>query len=233
MNGFYNLPSIFESLCNVAEIRLGLVKKEINLNGRKHDLYKILDDIVIYGCVNAKYFIKAIRGYLNFIVRFCGSRGDDPYTLRHVGFREGLPCWGESLEYQSVSSDLLMKFFKCDTMQKVYNDGRKVFEQWNMVNLDVLCESLLDYSLKLDSIDDFAIACSFFQSIMKIASFGRALKYSSAPVSAPEMKEDVHGVADEIFETYVELDRKAKAHGFKLVVCSSKNILSINQSFLC
>lgn len=169
------------------------------------------------GCVNAKKVIKDIRGYLTFIVRFSGSRSDSPYTFRHKGYSDGLESHGHDISYEPANKGLIRIFFYCDTMQKVFNNGRTMLKKWNLQKLDVLCEYMLNFTLTFKTVDILVEVSTFLHSLMRIAGYGRALKFSSAPKSAKELLIDKHNISDKVFESYLNLHTEAEEAGFHLV----------------
>lgn len=79
-------------------------------------------------------------------------------------------------------------------------------------------ERLLDCSLEDTSRDDFTIANSFLNNLMKIAAYGRAFKYTSAPRSAPEKSSDKYDIGGEVYRTLHIIHSSAKEAGFGITV---------------
>lgn len=87
---------------------------------------------------------------------------------------------------ERVNSKLMSPFWRCENIHNTYKSGRKKLLSWKLFKLDGLCEAVLDVSLEDTSLDDFTIACSFLNNVMKIAGYGRAFRYASSPRNRPE-----------------------------------------------
>lgn len=92
---------------------------------------------------------------------------------------------------------------------------------WGLLKLLKLCEAMLDCSLKDRTHDHFTLACSFLNNVMKIAGYGRACKYTSAPRSAPERSTDELAIRDEIKKDILKIHEASVHAGF--VPCTDKD----------
>lgn len=196
------------------DLRFGLWKNSVNLSGINCDLGKILDEIAPNGCVSPKFFIKDVRVHMTLVIRFAGVRAKKVITMIHEGSNDIFNLMTFNVNRKEINHKLMAPFWDCDNIQQTYNNGVSALKKWNLPLLHHLCESLLDCSLDDTSLDDFTIANSFLNNIMRVAGYGKAFKYSSAPRSGPKMKTDKHGLADEVYTVLGSMKAKAESGEF-------------------
>lgn len=212
VNGFYNISNIIECLLNIAELRLGLWKYQLNLSGKKIDLGKVLDEIALYGAINPKKFIKTVRAHLTMCIRFAGVRSTNPMTYEHDA------SYGNDVHFyvnkKCVDPNRMKPFFYNENHTQTYNSGSCDLKNTKCIKLFELTEAVLDMSLFDTSKDDFIIASSFLNNVMKIAGYGRAFKYATCPRSAEEKVEDKLNISNELNKTLNIVHNKAVDSGF-------------------
>ena len=208
---FYNMHNIIECLLNVCELRFSLNSRFLTINGKKHDLYDICDELASVIPVSPKVLIKKIRPGLSQFIRRAGSLSNNPAILRHGNVDVTQARTTSEYIIEAVPIEIMEKFTKTKNAQECISKFYLFLEEMGMKKLLSLGKDYLYCTIlyeKNTTIDDFIRAGSFFQNIMRVSGYGRSQKWASAPRSLPP-RPDYNNIAQEIKKNTLSFHNKA------------------------
>lgn len=219
---FYNLPNIIECLLNIMELRYMLAFDQITIDGQKHFLHHIIDELALGVAQSPKHVIKQIRNYLSFAVHLAGTYANRPGFLEHKGTSLASNSFATRYAMTGTNKQLAAAFKGVRSYLAMRSEGKALFVSLGLSKLWDLCDALLacnfdiPFNEQKSAAENFSRANAFLLSIMRIAGFGRGSKNLATAKSAPEPEDpSVHLPVAQKFEEYIlATHRQAVQNGF-------------------
>lgn len=213
VSGFYNIIKIFESLIGISLLRYGLAKRYIVLSNKRFDLYDILDEFALYGCISPSKTIKEIKEFINFVVRTAGVFSKNEHVLEHTSYKHFSNVKCSNLKLKKVSSNISLIFWNSRSYQKRYGEGKTTLQKLNLKKLSSFMDYILTASIGTSSLDDFTISCSFLIRILAIPGYCRSY-VSVPPEDFKDVEVDKHGLAEIFTNNIIEFHNAAVSSGY-------------------
>jgi hypothetical protein len=233
VRGVYNIINIVECLLTGMLIKYGLRKRVVTIGDKKIDFNKLINEIVLSVAIDPKFFISKIRVYIAMVVRYAGIAAEKHLYMRNDGWNFLEKSKLHRIKVNIVENNM-KDFIHTDIFGSI-NEMKKDFvcDECSFSYLLEVCDILIHNSFYCDRvavprvisgivesqvldqvIDDYVSLCTLLLNIMTIGGFGRGLKYSTIPLSAPEGSEFADRVSNKIRDNLVLIHGKALEAGF-------------------
>nr|APG79103.1 RNA-dependent RNA polymerase [Hubei lepidoptera virus 5] len=219
---FYNIQNIIECCLNICDLRFSLIRPQLCLYVSKPEGFKkyelsldtVLDEIALRVPVSPKVICSNIKRYLTFVIRTGGAYAERQATFDHGSVTHSDRATTANLKRIDFNGREFFEPFMSTTMMKeTEKEGKSMLAKYRLCKLQELLDVYMYTSLIKTDPSHFVAVSSFLHRLMSVSGFGRALNFSSSPRSAEPLDEDKHGLAEEIRNIILTLDREAIAHG--------------------
>nr|AQU42768.1 VP1 [Morris orbivirus] len=220
---FYNIQNIVECCLNICDLRFSLNFPVVELYTSRDQTMRleiirlddILDEIALRIPVSPKIICSEIKKYLTFAIRVGGAYAVRQATFDHGGVTHAdRKTTNTFTKIEFDGSSFFEPFMKTQSMMETEREGRDVLKKYGLIKLERMIDTYLHTSLIKTSCDHFTAISSFLHRLMSVSGYGRALNYSSSPRSAEPLVKDELGLAEEIKNIILSLDRQAIEKGF-------------------
>lgn len=142
VKGFYHIHNVIESLLNVKEMRVGLVRAKLRICDELYDLHAILDECALRICVSPKVIIKKVRTFLSFCVRYAGALSGRQFSMKHCGTAMVKHMPTSSFEWVEIDTNWCKAFANSKFVLSIMKDMREVMSSLVLVRLLNFCAQL-------------------------------------------------------------------------------------------